>query len=46
MAEVTICSDLGAQENKACHCFHFFPHLLPWSDGTKCHDLSSFNAEF
>ena len=39
MAAVTICSDLGAHENKACHCFHFFPHLfamkwwdwMPWS---------------
>ena len=25
MASVTVCSDFGAQENKACHCFHFFP---------------------
>ena len=25
MAAVTICSDFGAQENKVCHCFHFFP---------------------
>ena len=25
MATVTICSDFGAQENKACHCFHCFP---------------------
>ena len=25
MAAVTICSDFGAQENKACHCFHCFP---------------------
>ena len=25
MAIVTICSDLGAQENKFCHCFHYFP---------------------
>ena len=24
MAAVTICSDFGAQENKICHCFHFF----------------------
>ena len=24
MAAVTNCSDLGAQENKICHCFHFF----------------------
>ena len=25
MAAVTICSDFGAQENKICHYFHFFP---------------------
>ena len=24
-AVVTACSDFGAQENKVCHCFHFFP---------------------
>ena len=24
MAAVTICSDFGAQENKVCHCCHFF----------------------
>ena len=29
MAEVTLCSDFGAQENKICHCFHFFPIYLP-----------------
>ena len=32
---VTICSDFGAQENKICHCFHFFLRmkwwdLMPW----------------
>ena len=26
MAAVTIPSDFGAQDNKICHCFHFFPH--------------------
>ena len=26
---VTICSDFGAQENKASHCFHCFPIYLP-----------------
>jgi len=36
----------GAQENKVCHCFYFFPIYLPWSDGTKCHDLCFLNAEF
>ena len=33
MAAVTTCSDFGAQENKACHYFHFFPIYLLWSDG-------------
>ena len=46
MAAVTICSDFGAQENKICHCFHFFPTYMPWSDGTRCHDLSFLNVEF
>ena len=40
MAAVTICSDFGAQENKAYYCFHHFPTYLSWSDGTRCHDLS------
>ena len=39
VAAVTICSDFGAQENEICHCFHFFPIYLPWSDGTRFHDL-------
>ena len=34
-----LCSDFGAQEKKICHCFHFFPIYLPWSEGTGCHDL-------
>ena len=34
MAAVTICSDLGAQKNKVCYCFHSFPIYFPWSDGT------------
>ena len=46
MTEVTMCSDFGAQENKICHCFHFSPFYLPWSDGTICHDLHFLNAEF
>ena len=36
----------GAQENKICHCFHFFPFYLPWSDGTRCHDLVFFFLMF
>ena len=42
----TVLSDLGAQENKICHCFHFFTFCVPWSDGTRCHDLSFLNVEF
>ena len=26
--------------------FNFFPMYLPWSDGTRCHDLSFLNVEF
>ena len=33
------CSDFRAQENKICKCFHFLPICLPWSHGTRCHDL-------
>ena len=50
MAAVTVCGDFGAQENKICHCFHFFPFYLPWNGGTGCHDLSflilSFKPDF
>ena len=46
MAAVTIHSDFGAQENKICHCFHFFPFYLPRSDGIGCHDLSFLSVEF
>ena len=28
------------------HCFHCFCSYLPWSDGTRCHDLSFLNVEF
>ena len=27
-------------------CFHCFPFYLPWSNGTRCHDLSFLNVEF
>ena len=46
MAAVTICSDFGTQENRVCHCFLCFSTYLPWSDGTKCHDLHFLNVEF
>ena len=32
LAVVTVCSDFGAQENKICHCFHFSPLYLLWSE--------------
>ena len=37
---------IGAQENKICHCFYFFPIYLSWSDGTGWHNLSFLNVEF
>ena len=33
-------------KKKVCHCFHCFPIYLPWSDGTRCHDLSFLNYLF
>ena len=42
MAAVTICSDFGTPKEKVSHCF---PIYLPWSDGTRCHDVSFLNAE-
>ena len=32
--------------NIVSHCFHCLPTYLPWSDGTRCHDLSLLNVEF
>ena len=46
MAAVTIWNDFGAPQNKVSHYFHSFPIYLPWSDGTKCLDLSFLNVEF
>ena len=46
MAAVTICSDLVAQENKVFYCLHCFLIYLPWSDGTRCHDLSFWMLGF
>ena len=41
MAAVTICMDSGVQ-NTVCHCV---PIYLPWSNGTRCCDLSLLNVE-
>ena len=50
IAVVTIYSDFGAPPKKICHCFHFFPFYLPWSNGTRCHDwvfwMLSFKPTF
>ena len=32
-------------KNIVWHCFHCFPIYFPWSDGTRCHDLSFLNVE-
>ena len=45
MAAVTV-HMTRVQENKICHCFHFFPFFLSWSDGIRCHDFSFLNVEF
>ena len=37
---------LKPPQNKVCHCFYCFPIYLPWSDGTRGHDLSFLNVEF
>ena len=31
---------LEPKKNKVWHCFHCFPIYFPWSNGTRCHDLS------
>ena len=46
MAAISICSDFRALKNKVSHCFHCFPIYLPWSDGTRCHDLRLLNVAF
>ena len=46
MVAVTICSDFGGPKNKVSHCFYCFPIYLPWSDGTRCYDISFLNVEF
>ena len=37
---------LEPPQNKVCHCFHCFPIYFPWSDGTRCHDLSFWMLSF
>ena len=33
------------EPKKAWNCFHCLPIYFPWSDGTRCHDLSFLNVE-
>ena len=42
MTSVIIHSDFRAKEEEICHCFHLFPFYLPWSDGTRCHDVKFY----
>ena len=37
---------LEPKKNKVCYCFRCFSIYLPWSDGTRCHDLRFLNVEF
>ena len=37
---------LEPPKSKVCYRFHCFPIYLPWSDGTRCHDLRFLNVEF
>ena len=47
MAAVTTSWDFGAQENKVCHCFHFFLTIyFLWNDGTRCCYLSFWILNF
>ena len=36
---------LETPQNKIWCCFHCFPIYFPWSDGTRCHDLSFLYVE-
>ena len=33
-------------KNNVCHCFHFSHICLPWSDGTRCHNLHFWMLNF
>ena len=43
---VAIHSDFRHHKKEICHCFHLFLFHLPWSDGTRCHDLIFFKYSF
>ena len=46
MAAITVHCDFEASKRKICHCFYFSPLYLPWSDGTRYHDVSSLMLSF
>ena len=46
MAAVTSTVILESKNIKVCHSFHCLPIYLPWSGGTRCHDLWFMNVEF
>ena len=37
---------LEPPKNKVTHCFHCLPIYLPWSDWTRCHNLSCLSFSF
>ena len=45
MAAVIFHRNFEAQKRKICHCFHISLFYLPWSGGTRGHDLCIFNDE-
>ena len=46
LPSAVILSPPSPQSNKVFLCFHYFPIYLPWSDGTRCYDLTFLNVEF
>ena len=46
MAAVIVSSDLEPKKIKSASVSTFPPFHLPYTDGTRCHDLSFFNVEF
>ena len=46
MAEVTVCSGFGAQEEEICHCFHHFPFWMGLDAKILVFLMLSFNLAF
>ena len=44
-AEILEPTPTPTPKKKVSHCFHCFPIYFPWSDRTRCHDLSFLNVE-